>query len=287
MNWQDLKYFIFLARSRTLDNAAHSLRVDKATISRRIKRLESDLGSTLFERSRRGFSLTPQGEKLYESVEFFDLQIGQIENEEKSSPNELRGNIRISVAEGFGASLMTEMITSFHRDNPMVEIDLVSGSGFLSLSRREADMAISLSKSNSKLILSRPFMEYELGLYAHKDYPELNTINSLGKLSEHTLIAYVDDLIYAPELNYFAEQFSNLKPSIRCSSILAKRELMLNQVGLTILPTFLETKDMRRVLHDDIKIKRMFWLQTHKALSNAERIKGFTSHLETEILKIL
>ncbi len=287
MNWEDLKYFTYLVRGRTLDHAAFALKVDKATVSRRIKRLESTLGMTLFERNRRGFRMTPQGEKLYEKVETFDLKLSQIQTEEKSTPNALCGTIRISVAEGFGASIMTQLIATFHKAYSKVEIDLISGSGFLSLSRREADMAISLSKSNSKLIQSRPFMKYELGLYGHKDYPNIEAIQNIESLSEHSLIGYVDDLIYDPELNYFAEEFSNLKPTIRCSSLLAKRQLILNKAGLTILPSFLETPDMRRILQSEVKINRTFWLQTHQALINTDRIKAFKAHLEAEIQNII
>lgn len=279
MNWEDLKYFVFVARGRTLEHAAHALKVDKATISRRIKRLEETLGKTLFERSRKGFTLTSQGEKLFKNVQQVDFELSKIENDKPKSPDFITGNIRISVAEGFGASLMVEAIAAFHKTNPHIEIDLVSGSGFLSLSRREADMAISLSRSKSRLIHSKRLVNYKLGLYAHKDYPGVSDISSPADLSDHTLMSYIDDLVYAPELNYFENLFPNFSAKIRCSSILAKRQLVLRQTGLAILPSFLANEDLVEVLPETISLERTFWLQTHKAFLNTARCRVLTEHL--------
>lgn len=279
MNWEDLKYFVFVARGKTLEHAAHALKVDKATISRRIKRLEESLGKTLFERSRKGFTLTSQGEKLYKGVQQVDFELSKIENDKPETPDFITGNIRISVAEGFGATLMVEAISTFHKAHPYIEIDLVSGSGFLSLSRREADMAISLSKSKSRLIHSKPLVNYKLGLYAHKDYPRLAEILEVSDLSDHTLISYIDDLVYAPELNYFESLFPSFSATIRCSSILAKRQLVLLQTGLAILPSFLSTEELVEILPEKISLERTFWLQTHKAFLNTARCKLLANHL--------
>ena len=280
MNWEDLKYFVFVARGKTLEHAAHALKVDKATISRRVKRLEDSLGKTLFERSRKGFTLTHQGEKLYKSVQQVDFELSKIENDQPETPDFNTGNIRISVAEGFGASLMVEAIASFHKTHPFIEIDLVSGSGFLSLSRREADMAISLSRSKSRLIHSKPLVNYRLRLYGHKDYPRLSEITSPSDLTSHSLMSYIDDLVYAPELNYFENLFPTLSASIRCSSILAKRELVLRKTGLAILPSFLATDELIEILSDEISLERTFWLQTHKAFLNTARCRLLTNHLK-------
>ena len=279
MNWEDLKYFVFVARGKTLEHASHALKVDKATISRRVKRLEDSLGKTLFERSRKGFTLTHQGEKLYKNVQQVDFELSKIENDQPETPDFITGNIRISVAEGFGASLMVDAIAAFHKANPYIEIDLVSGSGFLSLSRREADMAISLSRSKSRLIHSKPLVNYRLSLYAHKDYPRLGEITQLSDLSDHTLMSYIDDLVYAPELNYFENLFPNFSATIRCSSILAKRQLVLRQTGLAILPSFLATEDLVEILPEAISLERTFWLQTHRAFLGTARCRLLTNHL--------
>ena len=140
-------------------------------------------------------------------------------------------------------------------------------------------MAISLSRSKSRLIDSKPLVNYRLSLFAHKNYPRLAEISVLSDLSDHTLMSYIDDLVYAPELNYFENLFPNFSASIRCSSILAKRQLVLRQTGLAILPSFLATEDLVEVLPEVVSLERTFWLQTHKAFLNTARCRLLTNHL--------
>lgn len=140
-------------------------------------------------------------------------------------------------------------------------------------------MAISLSRSKSRLIHSKPLVNYRLGLYAHKDYSRLSEISAPSDLSNHTLMSYIDDLVYAPELNYFENLFPSFSPTIRCSSILAKRELVLRKTGLAILPSFLAVDPLVEVLPETISLERTFWLQTHKAFLNTARCRVLTEHL--------
>ena len=279
INCDKLRIFLSAARKNNIAEAAIDLKLDETTVARRLRRLEEDLGQILFEKHRRGHQLTNAGTQLLEKCEEVELQTGSIFGRKIDNDRNIKGTIRLSAAEGFGANILTKTISKFHKLYPDIEIDLVSGSGFLSLSRREADIAIGLSKPKSKLIISKPLLEYELGLYCSKNYEKADSIKDKNDLENHTLIGYVDDLIYAPELRYFEEVFPYFKPRLRCSSIIAKKNLVEQGVGIAILPNFIADVNLTRLLSNEISISRTFWLSSHKSIIDTKRYRVFEKFL--------
>lgn len=281
MKWDDLKIFLAVARHSKLSHASNMLRIDESTVSRRINSFETDLDITLFERRRNGHRLTTQGQNILEFAEQAEQAIGKINELTTGQKQSSSGTVRMSVAEGYGAKIMAPLIARFKQKHPDIHIELISGSGFLSLSRREADIAIALSKTKSKRILSKPLTSYKLHLYGSADY--LNThppITTRKDLDAHTLISYIDDLIYAPELGYFEEVLPNATSTLRSTSILAQSELVAQGAGLAILPDFLARDIFIPVLKKQIVVERTFWLKTHKDIAQIPRIKLLMAFLE-------
>lgn len=276
MNWEDLKIFLAVARRKKLASAAIDLKLDITTISRRVKRLEDNLGQTLFERLRSGHHLTPHGNNLFVYAEQIESGFDKIRSTKLNTPNTPSGTIRISVAEGFGAELLAPILGQFKAQFPNIEIDLVSGSGFLSLSKREADVAIGLTRPKSKYIISKLLRSYTLHLYAHQSYVnDLPAIKTVSDLDGHTLIDYVDDLIYSDKLRYFEEHLPGHRPTIRSTSIIAQKNLVENGAGMAILPDFLTHKKFVKILPDQIKLERQFWFSCHQSVAPLEKIKAF------------
>ena len=276
MKWDDLKIFLAVARHKKLADAATELRIDITTISRRIRRLEDDLGQTLFERLRSGHQLTANGEKLLVTAEQIETNFENIDRAKENATHTPSGTIRISVAEGFGTEILAPILGKFSAQFPEIEIDLVSGSGFLSLSKREADVAIGLARSKSKHIQSELLCTYNLHLYGHKSYLNDHAeIRSLKNLSNHTLIDYVDDLIYSDELRYFELHLPKLRPNIRSTSIMAQKTLVESGAGIAILPEFMASSELQKILPNKIQIKRQFWFSCHQSVAPLEKIKAF------------
>ena len=284
MNWDDLKIFLALARRTKLSEAAIDVKLDVTTISRRIKRLEDCVGLTLFERLRHGHILTAHGDKLFAEAEQIEHRFEQINASTRSSPNSPSGTIRVSVAEGFGAELLAPILGKFKSIYPEIEIDLVSGSGFLSLSKREADVAIGLARSKSKHISSELLRSYRLHLYAHQAYiASQGPILKTDDLIDHTLIDYVDDLIYSDELRYFENHLRKHRPTIRSTSIIAQAKLVENGAGLAILPDFLAANELCKVLPSLISIERQFWFSCHQSVAPLAKIKAFKKFIFSEL----
>lgn len=285
MNWDDLRLFLTVSRTAKLDQAAAILRQDPTTISRRIRRLEKDLGQTLFERTRRGHILTEQGQALSGRLEDMESIALGIETD-AGHEHAVSGKIRLGVSEGLGTFFVAPALAKFTSAWSGVQVDLISLSGFVSVPKREADMSILLTRPKSGRLKVRKLTDYSLHLYGSRDYlsacPDIRSVDDLGS---HTLIGYVDDLIYSPQLRYFEDILPGLAPRICSPSIVAQYELTRSGAGLCILPKFIAHKceNLVPVLTDTIKVERSFWLVTHEDVSEFIRIQRLNDFLVSEV----
>lgn len=270
-DWDDVRIFIAAARAGSLGGAATRLGIDAATVGRRVARLESALKSTLVVRSAQGLQLTAAGAQL--------LQVG-LEAETAmdaagriAQPDVVAGTVRISASEGFGGVVLAPALAGLHAARPGLRIELAASSGFLSPSRREVDMAITLSAPDSTRLIVEPLTPYQLALYAAPAYlTQRGAPNGIDDLGGHDIVGYVDDLIYAPELRYLDEVKPGLTPHLASSSIRAQRDIIAGGGGVGVLPCFL-AEGLERVL-PDVLLQRRFWLSTHREVHDTARLRA-------------
>lgn len=277
-DWSDFQVFLAIARTGQLSRAAVSLGVDGTTTSRRLRRLEARLGATLFEQTREGQVLTEAGERLLAAVETMAQAAASIDETDSSrTGNLLTGTLRISVTEGFGSWFLASQIPQFVKAHPALTLDLVASSGFLSLSKREADIAVMLSRPTAGPVIARKLSDYALRLYATPGFLASTgpPLQASDLVAGPRLIGYIPDMIYAPELRYLDEIHPGLLISLRSSSINAQHQLIAAGAGMGVLPCFIGDADARlvRVLPDK-QIIRSFWLVTHKDTHQLGRVRA-------------
>lgn len=277
LDWSDLQVFLAVARAGQLTRAGSLLGVNGTTVARRIRRLEQACGSNLFEQTREGQILTEAGERLLTQVETMAGAIAGVEQAGSEGGAGLSGILRISVAEGFGTWFLAPRAPDFALRHPRLTLDLVASSGFLSLSKREADMAVTLSRPRAGPVIARKLSDYSLQMFAAPAYlaecgqPERPADLAVG----HRLVGYIPDLIYAPELRYLDEIQPGLAPHLRSSSINAQHRLVAAGAGIGVLPSFIGRADpgLRAILPER-RIVRSFWLVTHKDTHQLARVRA-------------
>ncbi|GGB22280.1 LysR family transcriptional regulator [Sphingomonas metalli] len=279
--WSALQDFAAIAHAGQLARAAQLLGVDASTMGRRLRRLEAQLGQTLFEQTREGHALTEAGEALLAHVEAMQRAAERIaELPGGGGGTGLSGLLRVSVSEGFGSWFVAPLLAGFHARHPQLVIDLAATSGFLNPSRREADLAVLLARPRSGPVVSRKLSDYALRLYAAAGYAG-PPVREVGDLSAHTLVGYVPDLLYAPELRYLDELDPALTATIRSSSINAQHRLIASGLGIGVLPRFIGDADPGLVpILPDRQILRSFWIVTHRDTRQLKRIRAFQTWLE-------
>ncbi|MCT2559703.1 LysR family transcriptional regulator [Tsuneonella sp. YG55] len=277
MDWSDLQVFLAIAQTGGLGRAGAALRVDATTVGRRLRRLEARVGANLFEQTREGQVLTDAGEALLLRVERMSRAAAEIGEGTQGRPAKVSGTLRISVAEGFGSWVLARHLPDFARAHPGLTVDLVANSGFLSMSKREADIAVMLSRPKAGPIIAGKLSDYALGLYASQTYLAAAGTPQRGAdlLAGHSLIGYIPDLLYAPELRYLDEIHPGPTPRLRSSSINAQHQLIAGGAGIGVLPCFIGNADpsLSPVLPDK-RIFRAFWMVTHKDTHQLARVQA-------------
>ena len=288
MNWDDLKIFLDVARQPKLDKAALHLSIDATTISRRLRRLESDLGQTLFERTRRGHILTQAGEQLLRRVEEMESLSLDIASD-GSSQKDAAGRIRLGATEGLGTTIIAPSLAEFRTLYPDIHVDLIALSGFVSVPKREADMSILLTRPAKGRLKIRKLADYTLKLYAADQYlAARGRISSTSDLSDETLIGYVDDLIYSSQLRYFDELMPGIVPQLCSPSILAQAEMIAAGAGIGFLPEFMALRlpNLREVMPDQMRVKRSFWLSIHEDVAGLARNRVMIDFLSRTLSRL-
>lgn len=281
INWNDLQDFLLIARAGQLSRAAAQSGVDATTMGRRLRRLEARLGTTLFEQTRQGQVLTEAGERMLDEVEAMEHAARRI-SENTESGLGAGGLLRVSLSEGFGTWLVAAQLRSFTEQHPRLMFDLVASSGFLSPSKREADLAVTLSRPRAGPVIASKLSDYALRLYASSDYLDRHGIprKPADLAAGHPLVGYIPDLLYAPELRYLAEIEQNLSATVRSSSINAQHRMIAAGAGIGVLPCFIGDSDQTLVpVLPEQRIMRSFWLVTHKDTHNLARVRAFKDWL--------
>lgn len=276
-DWDDLRIFLALARARRLAPAARGLGIDATTLSRRVNRLGDRLGAHLFETVAGERMLTERGQALFRHAEAVESAALAAMGEVSGDARRLSGQVRLSVAEGFGTWLLAPVLPGFHATNPDIQIDLITASGFLNPSKREADIAVMLARPRSDRLVATRLLDYTLRLYAAPAYLATHdTPRTPDALRTHSLISYVPEFIYSPELDYLGEIAPGLDPRLRSTSINIQHRLIADGAGIGVLPTFIGDRDATLVplLTEACTIRRTFWLVTHSDTRSLARIEA-------------
>ncbi|WP_189041280.1 LysR family transcriptional regulator [Aliidongia dinghuensis] len=275
-NWDDLRYFLAVARTGRLTAAATRLRQDHTTVSRRIAALERALATPLFERSPQGYGLTSAGRRLLVTAEAMERTAFAAHKEIQGDGPLVSGTVRIGAPDGFGSYFLAPRIGSLITEHPELRPELVALPRIFSLSKREADIAIGLSRPTEGRLYARKLTDYRLGLYAAPAYLAAHLpIERPEDLKAHALIGYVEDFIFTPELDYLPLVAPGVVPQFRSSTLIAQLQATLAGIGLCVLPDFMTAGAPGLVpVLETISIVRTFWLITHADLHDLPRIRA-------------
>ena len=279
-HWDDLRIFLAVARSGRIATAARLLGVDGTTVSRRLARLAERIGRPLFEAVAGERRLTEEGQALLGHAETIEAAV--IAATAPAGDLAPAGHVRLSVAEGLATWVLAPKIAPFQAANPRIRLDLITASGFLNPSKREADIAVMLARPRSAQLRASELARYRLRLYAGKDYLARHGRPAApADLAGHVLVGYVPEHIYAPELDYLSDFEPGLAPHLRSTSINVQFGLVAAGAGIGVLPDFMGAGDRRLepVLGDSVSLHRTFWLVTHQDTHAAPRIQAVCAWL--------
>jgi DNA-binding transcriptional LysR family regulator len=274
--WSHLETFLILSRTHRLALAGRRLGVDHSTVSRHISALETSLAVTLFDRREEGFYLTAEGERLFAAVEQMESLVLDAHNDIVGHDLELTGTVRIGVPDGLGVGFLANRLSIFAAAHPGLNIELIAFPRVFNLSKREADIAISLARPARGRLVGRKILDYTLQLYATKSYlASHEAIRKPADLTHHMMIGYIEELTAISELSFLTDIHSSLVPGFSSSTMVVQQEAVLAGSGVGVLPRFmaLDHPELECVLPDQVKLTRTFWLSVHADLHRLKRIR--------------
>lgn len=286
MNWDDVRVFLAVARSGQILGASRTLGLNHATVARRLTALETAVGSPLLQRRTNGTQLTAQGEAFLVHAEAME-SAGLAAATSAETKTEIAGTVRIGAPDGFGVAFLAPRLHLLAERYPELRIELVPVPRAFSLSRREADIAVTLERPREGRLVARKLTDYSLGLYASHTYLDTHgTPQSLDDLKNHRLVGYVEDLLYTASLDYTGKFSSEWHSQIAVSSAMGQTEAVRAGAGIGILHAFMARRDRNLVpLLPQHTLTRAYWTVLHEDLRSIRRVAVVSEFLADSVAR--
>jgi DNA-binding transcriptional LysR family regulator len=280
-NWDDLRLFLAVAREQSLSGAGKVLRLDPATVGRRMTRLEKAVQVALFVKSPQGYALTQAGEQLFERAGVVEQAMRAASVGENAQSETLSGQIRLGAPDGCANFVLPQVCAAIARDNPALDIQIVALPRVFNLTRREADMAIGVSAPTAGRLLVRQVTQYRLHLAASEAYlGQYGAIDSLEDLKAHRIVGYIPDMIFDRELDYLADLGAG-RVALASNSVSVQVNMLKQGAGVGVVHDFSLpfAPSLRRVLTEQVCLTRAFYLIRHVDDARNQRLARFADLL--------
>jgi DNA-binding transcriptional LysR family regulator len=270
VDWEDIRHFLAVAQCGTLSGVARILKVDHATVSRRLAALEAALDVRLVDRLPRSCRLTVVGRQVLERAKEMEAGAHGIDRLAKAAHAPLVGRVTLSAPPVLVTHLLVEHLARFRAEYPDIRLSLSAQGQQVSLSRREADVAVRLVRPNEAGSVTRKIRAMAFGLYAHRSYAHLAAPerwqfiafdqNYADMPQQQWLLGIARDRPVACELNHISEHLIAVRAG----------------VGVAGLPRFIgdRDRDLVRISEDIPPFARDVWLLVHRDLRRTPPVRA-------------
>ncbi|PQV49832.1 LysR family transcriptional regulator [Paraburkholderia sp. BL21I4N1] len=274
-DWENMRHFLALARIGTFSGAARSLKVDHATVSRRLSALEDEMKTRLVERLPRSCKLTHAGQRVFELAQGMEDHAYSIERFLDVSLSPPRHKVSLSAPPVLVASYLVKHLADFRIANPGVQLSLSGEPRQVSLSRREADIALRLVRPTEATTVVRKLGRMSFDLYASKDYPHLHDP------AAWEFISYDAGVVDIPQLTWLMNVAAGRPIACEIGDITGHVAAARAGVGVAGLPCFLAERDptLRRVAYDGERFARDIWMAVHRDLRRLPQVRAVMDFL--------
>ncbi len=283
MNWDDARFFLAVARCGTLRKAANQLQVDQATVGRRLTALENSLGSKLFIRTPKSFSLSPLGESMLADVMKMENAVQAIARKAAGGDESLCGNVRIATTDTLAEAFVIPALQDLRQRYPAITVTLLTALNIADIAYHGADLAIRGARPDDDELIIKRLATIEMGLYASPHYLAQRGMPVKGEqLRGHDLLMFPRELVPRHWNNFCGEALHEPNVVLQCNSQLLLRSATRSGLGIGLLSAFLADKDPELVrLLPESKDWVDIWLVLHPDLQRAARVRAVVQALET------
>jgi DNA-binding transcriptional LysR family regulator len=284
-DWDHLRFFLAIARSRSLSAAARQLKVQQSTVGRRLAALEAEMDARLFDRTPDGYLPTSAGEALLGRAERIEEETLSAERELLGRESRVAGVVRMTSAEAFGNGVVVPLLGQLRLEEPEILVELVASNAALSLTRREADLALRLGRPQQPLLYIRRLGEVVNGLYGAREYLARRGRPRTLELGDHDVVLFDGALESARHpMTWFGQRARGGRPTARLNSSYGIAAAVQAGLGIGALPCWLgdATPGLERVLPAEVLAQEL-WLVVHRDLRHVARVRAVSEFFAREL----
>src|SRR3984893_17294594 len=280
IDWDDVRYFLAVARGGSVRAAAERLGVNHSTVLRRIAQLEKHLGAQMFEKLPSGYRLTAAGEEVLELANQMEASSHQLETRVLGRDQSVRGLLRLTLAPPLATHLLMPDFAEFARLHPDIEIEIQSSGELANLTNREADVAIRVVYDRKTLPLNLHGLkgpELFGGVYMSRD--RLTAWRAAAPDSIRWIV------ISSHGIPDWAREVRTTGVPFRTTDGEAQIAAVRQGLGITILPCFVGDADslLARVPDTDLHMHGTLWLLTQGETRKTKRVRIFTEFISRRL----
>ncbi len=276
-NWDDHRFFLAIARERSLTAAGRTLGVSQPTVSRRLEALETKLKVRLFDRTQNGYELTAVGMDLFETVQRVEGELAEANRKIYGKDQDLTGGLRITCTENFLNGYLSPHLWGFLGQNPGIDLSVICTRSALSLSRNDADLAVRFTRSPPETLAGRRLASVVYSAYAARG-PGGDRFTADNQ-AEWDWIGMPDDT--------YDQIFAGTRPpesrfKHQVDSMAAMQSMVRSGLGVALLPCYVADRDegLRRAQAGTILDPKLdLWILYPRDIRSVYRVRLFADFI--------
>lgn len=281
MNWDDLKIFLAVARTGSISGAAKHLQVQHSTVSRRLRKMEQNLGARLVERKRKGYELTTAGENVRQSALRIEAEVLSVDGAVLGKDANLAGPLRVTAINNMASSVLMPMFSSFSQAYPGIDLHIVVSNTDSNLAQREADVAIRMTNTPTDTLIGKRMVTVASTIYGERDY-----IARIHQNHEEPRWIGVECCEF--HKSWTRHACAGQAHHFYSDDTLLTLAAIRQGLGVSYLPCFMGDSDpaLGRYCDPDPAHNLGLWILLHPDLRNTARVLAFRDHMKTRIEEV-
>ena len=277
MDWDDIRFYLAVARHGSIRAASQNLGVNPSTVSRRVDAYEKKIGVRLFERLPTGYLLTKIGQDMMDSAELIENEIASLDRRVIGRDAELNGKLRVTLPGPLATHLLMQDFADFEKEYPGINIELHSSFDVMNLSKREADVAIRITDDPAENLIGKVVGAMSFSTYAARHY-----LNQHDYKSNPTSLHWIQHRKSIEDNEWLANSRYAKNP---VRHVIGDPALMFEAaqagMGMAKLPCFMGDSSpvLERIDNIEKTACGSIWLLSHKDLRSTARVRVFVEFM--------
>ena len=278
LDWNDLRYFLAVAKGGSTLAAGRALRISQTTVARRIAALESALGVRLFDRRQAGYALTPAGEALLPRAEQVECMASGFSDAAAALSRDVSGAVKITTEEVYAITLLAPILRELHEQQPGIMIDLDTSQQVRDLGAGEADISLRSTKGEEQAagLVGRQLCVDDWALYCSRAYADRHGVpRTIAAMRKHAFIGGGGGNLWIHYQAWLKELGLEQQVAMHHATSGGLLSGVRSGFGIAVLPCISADADadLIRCVPPRSDHGRMLWLFTHDRVRDTPRVR--------------